>query len=513
MGGAVAAGTSLAALGCLDWATGPEIAVSILYVVPIGLSGWFYGVGLGLSAALAGAATWLVVDSHQSTYSSEWIGYWNAAVRLGFFILVVLLAAALRRARGRLQAALGERTAALERELVRHKRTGQALEEAQQRYMRAREMEAVGRLAAGVANDFRNDIALIDGNCELALEEAAPAGTLRRRLLEIRHACRRATRLTADLLSFGQRELLRPKAVSINEVVRGVEDQVSNLLVPHIYLSVALSDDAGLVRADPEQLSQSLVSVASHARDSMRHGGRLRVETSRADAEPERARAGSAASAGSFVAVTVSYTSDVPSGEVDTLFEPYARGRTPPHGTGLRLAAVYGFVAQSGGYVSVESVAGRGTSFRILLPRLDEAAHAAAHSPADGRGRVVGGRERVLVVDDDRALREMVAALLARYGYAVATADPAEAETADPGGIDLLLTDVLMAKTTGPELAGKLRSRRASLRVLYMSGYAGDDMPEGFRPDPGGLLVKPFSGDDLARSVRRSLDEDVRSGC
>ena len=378
--------------------------------------------------------------------------------------------------------------------------TGRLVLEGQLR--QAQKMEAVGQLAGGVAHDFNNMLTVINGYSDLLLA-SAPAGDPSRELLEeIRRAGERSAGLTHQLLAYSRKQVLAPKILDLNAVVRDTERMLRRVIGEDLRLAVDLDPRLGRVKADRGQLEQVLLNLAVNARDAMPTGGRLTISTRDAAADGPL---------GPGVVLSVADTGGGMTEEVRAkIFEPFFTTKGVGEGTGLGLAVVHGVIAQSGGSVEVESAVGRGTTFRIRLPRVEEEEAGEPH----GAGAARAGTETVLLVEDEDAVRELTRHVLRNNGYAVLEA--AEAVTAarvaaDHGGrIDLLVTDVVMPGGGGPDLAGRLAAARPGLKVLYLSGYTDDAvLRHGVAADRVHFLQKPFTPAGLARKVRDVLDTPV----
>jgi PAS domain S-box-containing protein len=378
-------------------------------------------------------------------------------------------------------------------------RAGHALRERDAQLRQAQKLEAVGRLAAGVAHDFNNLLTVVQGRTQL-LEYLLPAGSALRSHAEvIEEAVARGVTLTRQLLAFSRKQELQPRVLDVNAVIGEFRKILGRLLGEDVELIVELAPDLGRVVADPGQLEQVILNLAVNARDAMPDGGRLTIATAEVEVDAATAANRTDARPGPHVRLTVT---DIGCGmEPETLariFEPFFTTKEPGKGTGLGLATVYGIVRQSGGFVSVESAPGSGTTFHVYLPRtLVEATPVVAIT---AEAAPPAGRETVLLAEDDEALRGLIREVLQVLGYTVLEA--ADGETAlalastHPGRIDLLLTDMVMPRLGGRELGHRLLAGRPALRVLYMSGYP-SDVP---------VLTKPFTPDGLARAVRAALD-------
>ena len=379
----------------------------------------------------------------------------------------------------------------------------------------AQKMEAVGRLAGGIAHDFNNLLSAVIGFSELVMADL-PLGDRRRDdLAEVVRAAQRAADLTRQLLAFGRRQLLRPQVLDLNTLVREVEPMLRRTIGEDVELVIAAEPGLASVRADAGQLEQVILNLAINALDAMPGGGRLTVETAEVLLDEVYVRRHAGATAGPHVVLTVADTGvGMDNATQARIFEPFFTTKSEGKGTGLGLSTVYGIVKQSGGYISVDSEPGRGSTLRIYLPRVDESAepYVLEASPASS----AGGSETVLVVDDSDAVRSAVGSQLERRGYRVLSAasgeDALEVAGGHEGTIDLLLSDVVMPGMSGPELAERLAVTRPGLRVLFMSGYAADAIAERGVLDAGAAhLPKPIGAALLASRVREALDTP-RSG-
>ena len=380
--------------------------------------------------------------------------------------------------------------------------------EAQLRH--AQKMEAVGRLAGGVAHDFNNLLTVITGRSQLLLLKLPPESALRRDVELVEETAHRASALTRQLLAFSRKQMVQPRIVDLNEVVRGMETMLSRLIGEDIALTTRLDPTAGCVRADPAQLEQMVVNLAVNARDAMPLGGRLTLETSYVRLDEGFARQHVGLRSGPYVRLTVRDTGVGMDGLIKAhLFEPFFTTKGPGKGTGLGLATVYGIVTQSGGAIRVESEPGQGATFTIDLPRVD----APADLPADPRipSAAPHGSETVLLVEDELEVRGLARDILQQQGYTVLeSADGDEAlrvAREHVGPIHLLVTDVVMPLMGGRELADRLRAGRRETKVLYVSGYTDDAiLHQGVSETGTAFLPKPFTASALTHKVRQVLD-------
>jgi two-component system cell cycle sensor histidine kinase/response regulator CckA len=373
----------------------------------------------------------------------------------------------------------------------------------------AQKMEAVGQLAGGIAHDFNNLLSVILGQGELIHRELPPGHRTLTRVGAIQHAADRAAGLTRQLLAFGRRQVLQPEVLDLNELVPGVERMLRRLLPETIEIVTSLQTSAGRVRADRGQLEQVLVNLALNARDAMPAGGRLVVTTADADLDDAQARLRPDLPAGPYVVLGVEDTGHgMGAATLARAFEPFFTTKPEGRGTGLGLAMVYGIVKQSGGHVTVYSEPGRGTAFKIYLPRVLDPASAVLKAPLPAPE---GGTETLLIVEDQEAVRSLMTEILRDAGYRVLESGSAEEAMAvgqaERGTIHLVLTDVVLPRVSGPALVQDLRRARPGLPVVLMSGYAAETAGRLEELGAGVLYIqKPFAADALLRVVRQALD-------
>jgi PAS domain S-box-containing protein len=380
---------------------------------------------------------------------------------------------------------------------------------AEREFRQAQKMEAVGRLAGGVAHDFNNALTVILGYLEILQPSLAESDPRLAQLEEIRKAAERAASLTRQLLAFSRKQVLQPAVLDLNAVVRDVAKMLSRLIGEDIQLRTALAPGLGAVLADPGQIEQVLMNLAVNARDAMPKGGTLVIETADLDVDRVGAEFGQVASPGRYVMLAVT---DAGCGMNATtmahLFEPFFTTKEKGKGTGLGLATVYGIVKQSGGFIRVESELDRGSAFRVFLPRAaEERPRAAGPTMA---GPLPTGWETILLAEDDAALRAMACKMLTEAGYTVLAASGADEAlglaASHPTAIDLLLTDVIMPGLSGPELARRLGERRPGVAVLYMSGYTDELVGlHGVLEPSIHFIQKPFTRSGLLLKVRETL--------
>ncbi len=374
----------------------------------------------------------------------------------------------------------------------------------------AQQMEAVGRLAAGVAHDFNNLLTAISGFTEFVLLTLDETDSRRADLNEVRKASAKATALTRQLLAFSRRQILQTKVLDLNALVTDIEKLLHRTIGEDIELVMVFDPALEPVRADPSQLEQVVLNLAVNARDAMPNGGTLRFMTEMVDVDVLDTQRRVLMPPGRYVRLTISDTGMGISLEVQRhIFEPFFTTKERNRGTGLGLAMVDGFVQQSGGYVGVTSQVGRGTSFEIYLPAVHEAVELLVQ--VEESEALIGGDETVLLAEDDAAVRRLATMALRKYGYTVLEARDGEealqlARSDRHREINLLITDVVMPGLSGRELAVQLATERPDMRVLYTSGYAeAVTMRTGLEHGVP-LLAKPFLPNELLRRVRESLD-------
>jgi two-component system, cell cycle sensor histidine kinase and response regulator CckA len=380
---------------------------------------------------------------------------------------------------------------------------------------RAQKMEAVGRLAGGVAHDFNNLLTVILGFSHLVLGRLGPDHPLRAEVEQIRQAGERAAALTAQLLAFSRKQVAQARVINLGEVVLSVKGLLLGLVGEDVELTTAVEPGAGCLKADPTQVEQVIFNLAANARDAMPQGGHLAVAVADVDLGEPAARAHGAAPPGAYSVLSVSDTGCGMDAETRArIFEPFFTTKEQGKGTGLGLATVYGIVEQHGGFIRVESEPGAGTTFRVYFPRAAPAAGEAAPARAEQPEPLPRGTEVVLLVEDEGAVRRLTRELLEMQGYTVLEAAGGEEAlrlSAEGGQIDLLLTDVVMPRLSGRELAERLSAERPHLKVLYFSGYTDDIVVRHGLLEHGlAFIQKPFSQEALLRKVREVLDRGRR---
>ena len=394
-------------------------------------------------------------------------------------------------------------------DITESKRTIAALSRSEEQVRQMQKMEAVGRLAGGVAHDFNNLLTAIMGYGQfLALRFGAedPAG---QDVQEILRAADRAASLTRQLLAFSRQQVLDPRVLELNTIVHDLERMLGRLIGEDVDLVFYPAEDLGRVKADPGQIEQALVNLVVNARDAMPDGGKLTIETGNVQLDPAYAESRVEIAPGPYVMLAVSDTGCGMSREtVSKIFEPFFTTKPKGQGTGLGLSTVHGIVKQSGGHVEVYSEPGHGTTFKIYLPRVEAAAEIWPVTTPEAPRR--GGRETLLLVEDEEVIRRVMSEALRQYGYTVrVAADPAEAIAlceAD-GRIDLLVTDVVMPLMSGPDLVRRIAALRPELPTLFVSGYTDRALiHQGLRQEGSAFLQKPFTPDTLVAKVREVLD-------
>ncbi|MFM1821798.1 MAG: hypothetical protein RI967_64 [Planctomycetota bacterium] len=403
------------------------------------------------------------------------------------------LAARLRRSGGELI----ERNARIEHEMQRRSELEEQLRQSQK-------MEAVGRLAGGIAHEFNNILMAIHGYAALALSRLGAGDAVRPWVGEIQKASDRAATLTRQLLAFSRQQVLRPKALDLAQEIAEIEKLIRPLIGEHIELSVEVARDIGTVWADASAIQQIVMNLAVNARDAMPRGGELAIRVARREEHVS-----DSVEPGRFIELVVRDTGvGMDEATRARIFEPFFTTKEVGKGSGLGLSTVFGLVEQCGGTIEVVSAPGKGATFRVLFPRIDADS---PEAPAERAGASGGRGERILLVEDEGLVRRLLETLLTRAGYqVVATADPAEAalRAERERAFDLLVTDIVMAGMSGRDLARRVEDACGPVATLFMSGHTDD---EGVRGEDLAVhqrfLAKPFDHEVLLTGVRALLDE------
>ncbi len=396
------------------------------------------------------------------------------------------------------------------RDVTARKRAEEALRESEEQLRLSQRLEAIGRLASGIAHDFNNLLTVIGGYSELLLHQLDQNNPMSQIVEEIRKAGDHAASLTRQLLAFSRKQVLQPKVLDLNSVVTEMEMMLRRLIGEDIELITVLSPNAARINADPGQIEQVLMNLVVNARDAMPQGGKLIIRTDNVELTEGYASQHIAVRPGRYVMLAVSDTGTGIDAETQKrIFEPFFTTKKIGKGTGLGLSTVYGIIKQSGGNIWVYSEVGRGTTFKIYLPLVDEEAESIQPRATDATPP--RGTETVLLVEDEEMVRRMTRGMLEMNGYTVIEAANGEEALAvcerHHGPFHLLLTDVVMPQMSGRELAQAIATLHPEMRVLYMSGYTDDAILHHGALDPGTVLLeKPFTSSALARKVREVLD-------
>jgi PAS domain S-box-containing protein len=381
-------------------------------------------------------------------------------------------------------------------------------------FRQAQKMEAVGRLAGGVAHDFNNLLTVINGYSQLILHKLDERDPIYHDLDEIQKAGIRAADLTRQLLTFSRKQVIRPQVINLNVAIVELEKLLKRLIGEDVVLVTELKQDLGNVRADLSQIEQIIVNLSVNARDAMPKGGKLTIATSNIDLEETNTTLFKGLKPGAYIQISITDTGTGMTDEVkNRVFEPFFTTKEPGKGTGLGLSTVYGIVHQSGGYVGVYSEVGKGSCFKVYLPRVE--------APADARKRAASkaasprGTETILVVEDQEVVRLYIGFVLRSNGYTVKEASHGgEALLLSErleGKIDLILTDIVMPEMSGPALVKRLTKQRQGVKAMYMSGYPDSTIVHQEDLDPNAVFLdKPFTPGQLLHKVREALDTTNR---
>jgi two-component system, cell cycle sensor histidine kinase and response regulator CckA len=404
---------------------------------------------------------------------------------------------------------------AIERELreaqtrAARKAAEAALRHSEDQLRQAQKLEAVARLAAGVAHDFNNLLTAISGHSALLLTQLEPGDSRRKNAEQIEKCAYRAAALTRQLLTFSRKQAIQPRVLQLNDVIRNIERMLRRLIGEDVEFRATLDPAAGCIKADPGQLEQVIMNLAVNARDAMPNGGKIMATTANITLEAPPRKAVRGLKPGQWVMLAIADTGTGMTEEVKAhLFEPFFTTKPPGKGTGLGLATCFGIVKQSSGHIEVESELGKGTTFKLYFPRVQDAVKPAGVEKL--ATPVAGGTETVLLVEDEAVVRELAVAALREVGYTVIEAGNGEEglriARQHSGKIDLVLTDVVMPVMGGKEMAGALLGSRPDTKVLFTSGYSEEVIGRHGVLRPGiEFLQKPYMAATLARRVREVL--------
>jgi PAS domain S-box-containing protein len=408
----------------------------------------------------------------------------------------------------------GYQVGSIEHDVTATRRTEEALRHSEEQLRQAQKMEAIGRLAGGVAHDFNNILTIIGGYSAMLRDDQPEGSPTRENAEAIIKAAGRASTLTRQLLAFSRKQVMEPRIISPVDLLRNVEAMLARVIGEDVELSIVTHPDTGAIRADPGQVEQVLMNLAVNARDAMPGGGLLSIATSNRILGPDYVATHPMVKPGEYVQVVVADTGQgMDSETLARIFEPFFTTKPPGKGTGLGLSMAYGIVKQSGGHIFCESRVGRGTVFTIFFPRVFEqpeslAVAARGSEPQRGNGTV-------LLVEDEAGVRGFVQSVLAKNGYDVVVAadgnEALDAFSLRHNSVDILLTDVIMPRMSGTELAGRLRSARPAIKVLYMSGYTEEGIARDGELDPSvAFLRKPFTPRELLEKIRSMTGQSPR---
>jgi len=376
----------------------------------------------------------------------------------------------------------------------------------------AQKMEAVGTLAGGIAHDFNNILTVIIGNAELALMNVGKDDSLQKEIKEIKAAGKRAAALTRQLLAFSRKQIIQPKILDLNELLTDIDKMLGRLIGEDVEILTIPEPALWQVEIDPGQMEQVVMNLAINARDAMSKGGKLTIETANVDLDGNyfRKHGIKEEQSGTYVMLAVSDTGIGMDKETqEHIFEPFFTTKGIGKGTGLGLSTVYGIVKQNNGFIWTYSESGQGSTFKIYLPKAKGGV--ASEKKEQHPETELGGSETVLIVEDDDNLRKLAQKALKQYGYRVLKAENGEdalrVSDEHDGSIQILITDVVMPKMGGKEIAERLQPLYPQMKVIYMSGYMDNAIVRHGVLAPGlNFLEKPFTLENLVRKVREVLD-------
>ena len=381
----------------------------------------------------------------------------------------------------------------------------------EEQYRQAQRLEAIGKLAGGLAHDFNNILTVIQGNCAKLTLNMDENNSEYEQVHQIDISSKRAESLIQKLLAFSRQQLLQPKILDLNQLIEGIKTRLQQILGEQIQLILSLNDLRGTIKADPVRLEQVLINLIFNARDAMPEGGKVIIETMNVILDDIYAKKRPMVKPGSYIMLAVSDTGIGMNDKIRAhVFEPFFTTKDKGKGTGMGLATVYGTVKQSDGFIWVYTEAGKGTTFKIYLPQFEEQVELAEMTVSGDQ--TLRGRETILVIDDEKEVRELVSEMLRFYGYSVLEAPNAanafNIYEKHKESIDLILTDIVMPQMSGIEFANKIRPVYPRNKFLFMSGYTDTVLAEqDVLKDPVHFIQKPFNAVTLIKKIRVILDK------